>query len=238
MSTTVELPWARARSELPLCDIPWLGTATIHASGDVSYCCNSPTTVGNVNSASFRSIWTGPRLQQIRATLAAGALPPECRTSSCPLLRGDRDWYVLRRMHGPHAADAERLAAIRSGLANTVLRVTPTEIGAGATVHAALELGCSGPACLAELVLGVRPEGGAWRFLPGFEDFPVPCVATLSLAPGLRTTLRLFAIDAQAVAPGTYEVCAAVAAADSNLNLVDNAYWAGCARVCVRGQTS
>ena len=100
-------PWVVHDENRPLCDVPWMGTSVVLSNGVVNFCCHSSAIAGNVNEATFDQIWQGPKMQFIRSELSEGRLPPECRTPSCPIYRGDDFNYLQARMRGIPRAVAD-----------------------------------------------------------------------------------------------------------------------------------
>ena len=76
------------RDHAPFAKCPGVGTVAILSDG-TNLCCYSSAIVGNVNRNSFVEIWNGPAMQNIRRELVEGRFPPECRSTSCPIFRGD-----------------------------------------------------------------------------------------------------------------------------------------------------
>lgn len=64
------------------CIVPWFSTF-VRIHGDVAFCCYAKmedAKVGTMAGEDFRSIWSGDRYRDMRATLRAGRFPmPDCR---------------------------------------------------------------------------------------------------------------------------------------------------------------
>src|SRR4051794_15422837 len=99
LATNANRPiWIDECLQRPICDVPWLGTAIVFSTGDVQFCCFSGHSVGNINEEPFEKVWTGKSMREIRQALIEQRLPPQCQSSSCPIFRGDKLHYIVKRM--------------------------------------------------------------------------------------------------------------------------------------------
>lgn len=229
---STRVPWIRPDGSRPLCDVPWLGTSIVQSDGSVNFCCFSSTTVGNVNEQSFQEIWNGSAMIEIRESLSQGRLPAACRSTSCPMFRGDDLHYLFDRMEGPHrfrrtgTHDPHR--RIREQLAGTTLVTSRDSVRIGGTLNVALQVRYRGEPLAADLFVGIVAPDGTIRFLPEFEDYAIPLSMSLELN-GTRDSREIPLFDRRVDMfgpPGVYEFCAALFDRDSNPNLPSNCYWA------------
>ena len=216
------LPWIEGTNQ-PLCHVPWMGTVVVLADGNVNFCCYSSAIVGNVNRESIEEIWNGGIMTSIRQELARHSFPPECRSTSCPLYRGDKltnltadiepHGFRITGTHDPHASIRERLRGTR-------LRLT---IVPGET-QMALEVEYRGEPLRADLFLGLEYTDGRIRFLPSLEEFALPAVCGLELREtGSPARIELPPVPGGDPQPS--KACAALFAAGSDPNRASNCYW-------------
>ncbi len=224
--------WIRVDGPRPLCDVPWLGTSVIQSDGSVNFCCFSSAVAGNVNQASFQEIWHGQTMRRIRQSLVDQRLPEECRSSSCPIFRGDDQHYLFDRMDGPHRYERtgthDPHCAIRERFAGTKLVMSRQSLRLGGTLKIVLQVRYQGEPVSADLFVGIETPQGVSRFLPDGDDYAVPFFTALELGEIdqsreillLKGRVDLFDV------PGRYEVCAALFEPDSNPTVPSNCYWA------------
>lgn len=229
---STRVKWIRPDGSRPLCDVPWLGTSIVQSDGRVNFCCFSSTTVGHVNEQSFQEIWNGSAMHEIRESLSQGHLPAACRSTSCPMFRGDDLHYLFDRMEGPHrfkrtgTHDPHR--RIREQLAGTTLVMSRDTVRIGGQLNVALQVRYRGEPLAADLFVGIVAPDGTIRFLPEFEDYAVPLSMSLELN-GTEDSREILLFDRRVDMfgpPGVYEFCAALFERDSNPNLLSNCYWA------------
>jgi len=227
--------WITDAPPKPICDVPWLGGSIVLSTGDVNFCCFSGVFVGNVNERPFREIWNGPVMQRIRQSLIAGTLPPECRSGSCPIYRGDDRHYLLERMDGNNVEKlpdgevrvVEKMRLARGQFGATRLTVPAEPLSLGATFALRLELACADPALTADLFVSIAAPEGGLAFLPGAVDFALPYGCELPCAgSALDIAVDTAEHEAFFATPGLYRVCAALFEPGSNPNLLANCYWA------------
>jgi hypothetical protein len=202
----------------PLCPVPWAGTSVVLADGNVNFCCCSSAVVGNVNQQSFEEIWNGPIMRDIRRALIAQVFPPECRSQSCPIYRGDEFTFIDSEFdpygfhntgtHDPHALIRERLCG-------TGLRYN------GDASECLLEVRYQGEPLRADIFAAVQDSAGVFRFLPSFDEFAVPMESEVMLQEDhspLRFQLQLPTCSAR-------RISVALFVSGSNPNLLSNCYW-------------
>lgn len=224
---THALPWIRSAPTRPLCDVPWTGNVVVLATGEVNFCCFSTATIGNVNERSFAEIWNGDTIRRIRRELAEHRLPPECRSVSCPIYRGDKGHHINARLVGMYseeltgASDPHR--EIRAGFAQTSLRVRM----AGQRLAISLEISYRGSPLFADLFVCVVPAKGGPCFLPGGETYPVPAEVGMKLGENESArTLELFSPEPLTIPEtGPREVCVAFFESGSRPHVPSNCYW-------------
>lgn len=224
-----QILWLADLPARPLCDVPWMGNTVVLANGDVNFCCFSDAVVGNVKETPLRSIWNNETMRRIRRALRDQELPPECRSSSCPIFRGDEHHVILTRMEGAYreqlAGTTDPHAGKRSGFAGSRLSEDP---GAPSQRRPAFELDLhyeGAPLCV-DLYLAIRGEDGAVRFLPRLEEVPTPYRMGVRLPSDSPVKLRWpMEGDASCGRPGTYDVCGAVFESGSHPNIGSNCYW-------------
>ena len=228
--TTPHVPWIEALPRRPLCPVPWEGNTVVASDGQVLLCCFSDAVVGNVHKESFHDAWNGPQMQRIRRTLAAGALPPECRTGSCPIFRGDTRHYLIDRRDGAwrDGAHTTMQAIAAQRLAGSRLEV-PATVRSGQALRATLQLGAIGDPERVDLFVCVRGPDGALRFLPHGDDVPMPSRSDLVLEGDTRVDAADVATDAS-WRPGPHELTVALFLPGSDPNLINHCYWATSAR--------
>jgi len=66
------------RARKGMCVVPWIGQMGISQNGDVSLCCGTTLTLGNIHERSLEEIWNSPVMQGIRESFAKGKLPRLC----------------------------------------------------------------------------------------------------------------------------------------------------------------
>jgi hypothetical protein len=219
------LPWLAKLPRRPLCPVPWEGNTVVGSDGQVLLCCFSDAVVGNVRDEPFERIWNGKTMQRIRRTLVAGALPPECRSGSCPFFRGDSLHYLLDRRDGAFRnGGAEQAQAVASARLVGSRLAMPSRVRRGERLRAELELRYEGEAARADLFVCLQRGDGTPRFLPHDLEFPAPFAAGITIgSPGASWTV----LDETAAAPlgGTVTLSAALFVPDSDPNLPQHCYW-------------
>jgi radical SAM protein with 4Fe4S-binding SPASM domain len=220
------VPWLDGLKARPLCPVPWEGNTVVTSDGAVQLCCFSDAVVGNVNQEPFAAIWNGKTMQRIRRTLTAGALPPECRSGSCPFFRGDTMHYLIDRRDGAFrdgaATVVQQVAASR--LAGTRV-LAPTKARHGEPLRIDLALQYAGEPGRADVFVCLRAPDGSLRFLPGGEDYPIPARFDEALAaPGATVDLVDVAVD-PTWPVGKHELCVALFLPDSDPNVANHCYW-------------
>jgi hypothetical protein len=226
--------WISDAPRKPLCDVPWLGGSIVMSTGDVNFCCFSGAVVGNVNVRSFQEIWNGSAMQRIRQSLISGSLPPECRSGSCPIYRGDDRHYLLERMSGGNEeqlANGERRTAAKIVAARSRLldsRIRARKPAPGGQYLFDLDLVGGGEELTADLFVAIESTAGQRRFLPDLEEFAVPLAVGLACESG-SIPIELDTAEQGAFfdTPGLFRLCAALFECGTNPNLLSNCYWAG-----------
>lgn len=228
--TTPHVPWIESLPQRPLCPVPWEGNTVVASDGQILLCCFSDAVVGNVHKESFHNAWNGPQMQRIRRTLAHGALPPECRTGSCPIFRGDRRHYLIDRIEGAYrdGAHTSMQAIVAQRLAGARFDVTPT-VARGQSLRAALHLGDIGAAERVDLFVCVRGPDRTLCFLPHGDDVPMPSAADLVVGSNTCIEVADVATDG-GWQLGPHELTVALFLPDSDPNLINHCYWATSAR--------
>lgn len=248
--------WIENEGQRPICDVPWMGMAIVQADGNVNFCCFSNGIVGNVYQSNFEEIWNSREMQLIRRELSEQRLPEVCRSSNCPVFRGDRQHYVIGRMEGQHVpfrrsgAEGPRMA-IRENLRGSGLRMSGNCLRMGEPLkldlvvksltpalathyyeqlvkHLKLDLIVESlPPLTADLFVCLRSPSGAVRFLPSGEDYAVPFEISLSLTGSSEFILvPLWDGPIEGLTIGDYEICAALFETESNPNSLLNCLWA------------
>lgn len=221
-------PWCEGLPPPPLCDVPWMGNVTVAEDGNVQFCCYSPAIVGNVNQEPFAAIWNGPTMRRIRESLHRREFPAECRTTSCPVFRGDEHHFILERSRGPvrpgRHDGADPHAEARAGLVGTRLLRSKEEGRHGEPLAIELEVMATPAAPLrVDLFVALLSAAAAPRFLPDLGEIPIPFHAELEIprSPSSRITLfdGLVPIDAPA---GEHELIAALFLPNSNPSIASN----------------
>ncbi|MBL8753556.1 MAG: SPASM domain-containing protein [Planctomycetes bacterium] len=228
------VPWLAGLPPRPLCPVPWEGNTVVTSNGAVQLCCFSDAVVGNVQTEPFQAIWNGKTMQRIRRTLAAGALPPECRTGSCPFFRGDTLHYLIDRRDGAFrdgaAEQVQQIAAQRLAGTRCLL---PERVRRGDRLRVRLDLRYSGEPGRVDVFVCRQDGNGVLRFLPDGQDFPVPALFDQGLAaPGATMDLADVAVDGS-FADGRHQVCVALFLPDSDPNLQNHCFWSTTADVTV-----
>ena len=225
--------WLEDLPRRPLCDVPWMGNTVVLANGDVNFCCFSDAVVGNVKETPLKEIWNNDVMRRIRRVLRDQDLPPECRTSSCPILRGDQNHVILTRMEGAYrekmTGTSDPHAAIRAGFAGSGVELT---VGGSkdATVFDFALRYTGAPVCV-DLYIAVRGDDRTTRFLPRREEVPIPCRVGIRLPSDSPLSFR-FSIEGGR--PGSYDVCGAVFESGSHPSIGSNCYWFARARLADR----
>ncbi len=228
--------WIADAPAKPICDVPWLGGSIVMSNGTVNFCCFTSATVGNVNERPFQEIWQGADMQRIRQSLSAGQLPPECRTGSCPIFRGDDKHYLVERMNGANLVatpdgelrTSDRIQALRRQLRDSSLAVLQPAPGRGQPLKLRVELACSGEPLTLDLFIAVDSAEGHRRFLPSLEGYALPFACDLSCGRRSLDVVLDTADDEDFFgAAGLYRVCAAAFMPGSNPSISSNCLWAG-----------
>jgi hypothetical protein len=190
-----------------------------------------------VNETPLAEIWRGRRMRHIRKELAAQRFPHECRSGSCPIFRGDRDTYLLRRMDGEHhelaGTAADPHAGARTALAGSELRIERAE----AAWRATLDLRWSGAPLDVDLFVAVVAPGGEMRFQPDDDESLAPFALDLRLderTSAAPLPLLERAIDHQTPV-GRCWVGAALFVDGGNPTARADCLWAGCASIVIDG---
>ncbi len=177
-------------------------------------------------------------MRRIRENLNRHIFPKECQTNSCPIYRGDRFNYLVRRMEGKHSfrftGTDDPHAAVRSQFGGSEWHIQPVEFGADNSLEGGIKFHHRGPAVEADLFVAIRYPNGSILFFPDLDEFPVPyrhhfqfeehqspVFVEIPLVP-LRQ-------------PGSYAICAALFEKDSNPNLISNCYWSSIFTTGVQG---
>jgi hypothetical protein len=206
-----------------------MGNTVVLANGDVNFCCFSDAVVGNVNDTPLKEIWNNETMRRVRRGLRDQALPPECRSASCPIFRGDENHIILTRMEGAYrqqmTGTADPHALIRAGFAGSFLRedrAAPAGSGPAFEFYLRYE---GAPLCV-DLYVAIRGEDGLVRFLPRLEEVPTPYRVGVRLPSDLPVLLRW--PGGRWVAggrSGDYDLCGAVFESGSHPNIDSNCYW-------------
>ena len=224
-----QILWLQDIPRRPLCDVPWMGNTVVLANGDVNFCCFSDAVVGNVNHTPLKEIWNNETMRRIRRGLRDQMLPPECRSTSCPIFRGDQNHVILTRMDGAYREQLTGTAAphskIRVGFARSRLSHFRSESSDGGPAIE-FELRYEGGLVCADLFLAIRGEDRAVRFLPRLEEIPIPYRVGMRLPSDSPFSSRWPEKgDAAPWQPGKYDVCLAVFESGSHPNVASNCYW-------------
>lgn len=227
--TSPQLLWLQDAPKRPLCDVPWMGNTVVLANGDVNFCCFSDAVVGNVNDTRLREIWNDDTMRRIRRTLRDQTLPPECRSPSCPIFRGDENHIILTRMEGAYSArlagSDDPHAETRRGFARSRVRRGPPASSDSAP-SIALELHYEGVPLCADLYLAVRGGDRVIRFLPRLEEVPFPYLVGVRLPSDLPVSIGWPEKGEVLAWPGEMlDVCGAVFESGSHPNIASNCYW-------------
>lgn len=186
----------------PLCSIPWLGRFVVLSAGHANFCCYSSAVVGNVNDTPLDQIWRGPHMQHVRSELAAGRLPKECQSTSCPIYRGD-DRNYLREASG--TVKASWPDDCRVGFDGV-----PERVAVGSAL--ALDLWIEGAhfhGRRADLFVAVQRPDGSYVFQPEATPFATP-LATWVTVGGRDARWTHRAVAHTIETPGRYRLCAAL----------------------------
>lgn len=226
-----QVVWIETQPRRPLCDVPWHGTAVVLSDGSVNFCCYSSAVIGNVSKKPFEEIWNGKVMREIRLSLSEQRLPPQCQTPSCPIYRGDELNYIYDRMEGSNSLKAtgthDPHAQVRERLQGSELRVNCDDFQIGVSPDVSLEFSYRGEPLMVDLFVGIRCPESVIRFLPGFEEYPVPLVSYIEFSQD-RSPLQFRLLEQAAAcfqAAGEYQICAALFVSGSNPNLLSNCYW-------------
>jgi Iron-sulfur cluster-binding domain len=191
-----------------------MGTVVVLADGNVNFCCYSSVIVGNVHLQTFNEIWTGPVMTSIRQELSSGTLPPQCRSLSCPVFRGDQ--------RNLPTAGLDALAQLQERFRGTGLSVTA---GAGSP-ELVLDICYRGEPLRADLFIGVQYPDGVVRFLPTLEEFALPLLCGVELREDCAPLqFDLSSLPEGFPLSGDCHVSAALFASDSDPNRLSNCYW-------------
>jgi hypothetical protein len=206
-----------------------MGNTVVLANGDVNFCCFSDTVVGNVNDTPFKEIWNNDTMRRIRSGLRDQELPQECRSTSCPIFRGDDNHIILTRMDGAYR---EQLTGTADPHGEKRLRFAGSCVrqrgGASSDGGSAIdfELDYEGDFVCVDLYLAVRGEDQSVRFLPRLETVPVPYRAGMRLPSDLPFSVHWpKERDPATLQPGKYDLCAAAFESGSHPNIASNCYW-------------
>ena len=216
--------WMDSTAPSPVCDVPWVGRTIIEPTGGLRFCCFSSGIVGNINTHSFEELWNGKEMRRIRQELVDQRLPIECQTAACPIYRGDKFNYIVRRLDELQIPkDFTQL--VRSNLDGT-LRIHSSKASGRYAIDIEIELNPFDIICTADLVLGVRSPDGRQVFWPDFDEFPVPMYPGLPLESRSHIRLKPVTGDTEHFDQrGVYEVSAALFHLNSDLNFLANCYW-------------
>lgn len=222
----VEKPtWLEDLPQRPLCDIPWLGRVVVLSSGAVNFCCSSNAVVGDVNQESLAAIWVGETMQQIRRALAAQTLPPQCRSTACPIYRGDDATYLRQRMDGYlRPAAFERRQRLRAQLAGARL-LGPERAAPGEDFAVDFVLPELGEGARVDAFVALTAPDGCIRFGVEGTDHPLPSLrhewigGAATTLTGARVRVPLDGLT------GTWTCCAALFAFDSSPAALANCLW-------------
>lgn len=220
--------WLEDLPPRPLCDVPWMGNTVVRADGQVSLCCFSSAKVGNVNDTPLREIWNNDQMRRIRRSLRDQTLPPECRSPSCPIYRGDQNHFILTRMDGWYreqaTGTADPLMAIRQGFVGSGMQTLP---GGQSAASPGIEfvLRYAGTSVCVDVYLAIRGTDRLVRFLPRLESVPLPYRVGLHLSEDESFAVPWHPQGGPAMPPGIYEVCIAVFGSGSHPTIPSNCYW-------------
>ncbi len=227
--------WLADLPKRPLCDVPWMGNTVVLANGDVNFCCFSDAVVGNVKHMPLKEIWNNETMRRIRRGLRDQDLPPECRSSSCPIYRGDANHIILTRMDGAYreqqTGTADPHAGIRAGFAGSRVkenRAASSEAGPAFELELCYE---GAPVCV-DLYVAIRARDQVVRFLPRLEEVPIPYRVGVRLPSDMPVSVR-WRMDADGASgqPPEYDVCGAAFESGSHPNVGSNCYWFATARL-------
>src|ERR1700679_1242109 len=70
------------------CAFPW-HWLIIAADGNVMPCSHGSLPLGNLNENSLEEIWNGPAIQEVRRSILANQVHPNCKCQGCPFQRED-----------------------------------------------------------------------------------------------------------------------------------------------------
>ena len=229
-----QILWLEDLPKRPLCDVPWMGNTVVLANGDVNFCCFSDAVIGNVKDAPLKEIWNNEAMRRIRRVLRDQDLPPECRTGSCPIFRGDENHVLLTRMEGAYrerlTGTSDPHAVIRAGFAGSGLVENAGGGRSGASGFDFVVHYAGVPVCV-DLYIAVRGKDGTIRFLPRHEEVPIPCRVGIRLPSEAPISFR-YSLESDR--PGTYDVCGAVFESGSHPSIGSNCYWFARARMTGR----
>ena len=225
---SLEVTWIQTAPRQPLCDVPWVGNSVVLADGSVNFCCFSSAVVGNVNELPFDKIWNGKSMQRIRRALSNQSLPAECRSTSCPIYRGDDMHNIIDRMEGPSGpkktGTQDPHKEIRERLKGSELKISPPG-EKGGTPAISVNLRIEGGSLSADLFVAMTLPNGTTVFLPGEEDYALPFQTWLTLKPEEPRDIQVLAPERKLDLSGEYQVCAALFHCSQNPNLLSNCYW-------------
>jgi radical SAM protein with 4Fe4S-binding SPASM domain len=234
-----QILWLGDLPKRPLCDVPWMGNTVVLANGDVNFCCFSEAVVGNVKHTPLKEIWNNETMRRIRRGLREQYLPPECRSSSCPIFRGDENHVILTRMDGAYrerlTGTAEPHADKRAGFAASCLKENRGVLSDAGPVFD-FDLRYEGAPVCVDLYVAIRAEDRVVRFLPRLEEVPIPHRVGVRLPSDSPLSVRWpTGGDAAGRKFGSYDVCGAVFESGSHPNISSNCYWFATARLIAGG---
>jgi len=80
--------------EKMVCNYPWTHFEVNNPNGDVTFCCDNNTVLGNVNNQTIAEIWNGKKYQLIRERMLKEGAKSIC-FASCPVLQGFKSYQKL-----------------------------------------------------------------------------------------------------------------------------------------------
>src|SRR5262249_44101756 len=137
-----------------------------------------------------QDIWRGPRMRRIRDALVRQRLPPECRSNSCPIYRGDAHTYLIERMDGRFRRERtgtdDPQAEYRARLQASRLEVAAPRIDHGEPIGVRLTFECSSEWVHGDLFVSVTFPNRQLRFLPELTEYPFPFARRVELGSWLE----------------------------------------------------
>lgn len=162
-------------------------------------------------------------MQNIRRALAAQELPAACRSTSCPVFRGDDLHYTKRRQEentsGDSSYEKQRLA-LRSTSLSLGTRAEPDE---GIAFQLTIDSGKH--AIKTDLFIAIRDPSGKLTFLPDWDSFAIPFQTSLDLEPSQPLFVSERISRSNLTSVGSYSISAALFVANSNPNVAANCIW-------------